>query len=205
MILTCPSCGATHSAEAWENDVKARQTMAACTALPPEIGPAVLGYLALFRPEQRALSWSKSLRLLQELGRLINTGYVQIQGKVARPAPPAIWAAGMLEMAERSATLSRPLKNHNYLRQVVHQLADQADAGRERRLRQAEQSGATRARRAPAATPTPDDGLTQLERQYLEKHGHLPGDDGSIRSGADLARWAREKFGTDDTKQGEQA
>lgn len=183
----------------------ARKTMVACTALPPQVGPATLGYLALFRPEKRALSWSKSLRLLSELAALINTGFVQIQGKPARPCPPSIWAAGMTDMADRSASLSRPLKNHNYLRQVVHQLADQADAGRERQQRQDEQSGATRTRRAPAPLPAPENGLSQLEQQYLAKHGHLPGAGADIRSAADLAQWARDKFGTDDTKQGEQA
>ena len=37
MKLTCPSCGATASAEAWENDVEARKTIQAIIALPREV------------------------------------------------------------------------------------------------------------------------------------------------------------------------
>ena len=37
MILVCPSCGATHSAEAWENDMNARKAFAARATLPIEV------------------------------------------------------------------------------------------------------------------------------------------------------------------------
>lgn len=169
MILVCPSCGATHSAEAWENDMNARKAFAARAALPIEVSAHLLPYLALFRPDKRALSWSRSLKVMQELAALIAPGWVQVQGKPARECPPAIWAAGMAQMVERSATLQRPLKNHNYLRQVVWQLADQADAGRERTQHHEVVSGEQRARRQRGDDEDP------FLKAYKEKHGALPG------------------------------
>jgi len=56
MILTCPSCGATASACAWENDITAREAMQAILALPASVGKVTLGYLSLFRPTERALT-----------------------------------------------------------------------------------------------------------------------------------------------------
>ena len=168
MILVCPSCGATHSAEAWENDMNARKAFAARATLPIEVSAALLPYLALFRPDKRALSWSRSLKVMQELAALIAPGWVQVQGKPARECPPSIWAAGMAQMVERSATLQRPLKNHNYLRQVVWQLADQADAGRERTQHHEVATGEQRARRQRG------DDEDQFLAAYKAKHGELP-------------------------------
>ena len=106
--------------------MNARKVFAARATLPVEVSAPLLPYLALFRPDKRALSWSRTLKVMQELAALIAPGWVQVQGKPARECPPPIWAAGMAQMVERAATLQRPLKNHNYLRQVVWQLADQA-------------------------------------------------------------------------------
>ena len=141
MKMTCPSCGAVASADAWENDVIIREAVRFVTSLPDPIPKVILSYLSLFRPGRRALSWKKVLRLSGELATLVAAGHIQVQGKVARTCTPHHWAAGMEQMVDRRQTLSLPLKNHNYLRQVVWQLADQDDAARERTVRQQELSG----------------------------------------------------------------
>lgn len=141
MRLICPGCGMTASAEAWLNDAQCRDTIAAIVKLPSPLPAHVLSYLSLFRPESRALSWKKALRVVIELSALVNAGHIQTQGRVARPCPPGIWAAAIDEMVSRKDRLSRPLKNHNYLRQVAYDLADQADAATESRRNAAEQSG----------------------------------------------------------------
>lgn len=170
MILVCPSCGATHSAEAWENDLVARKTLAAQATLPREVSAVLLPYLALFRPDKRALSWSRTLKVMAELAALVAPGWVQVQGKPARECPPRVWAQGMEQMVERSATLQRPLKNHNYLRLVVWQLADQVDAGRERHQYHEVASGEQRARRQRGD----GDGEDPFLAAYKAKHGELP-------------------------------
>lgn len=198
MILICPSCGAAHSAEGWENDATARQALQASTKLPASVNSVLLAYLGLFRPEKQALRWSKSLKMINELSAMIAQGHIQIQGKVARPCPPHLWAQAMEQMVERRPQLSLPLKNHNYLRQIAWQLADQADAGRERTQHQQVLNGNAQAHRdvQPQVQAPVDDGLGQLERQYLAKYGHLPGMDGegAITCPADMAAWARKNF-----------
>ena len=129
------------SADAWENDVIIREAVRFVTSLPDPIPKVILSYLSLFRPGRRALSWKKVLRLSKEIATLAAAGHIQVRGKVARPCTPRHWATGMEQMIERRQTLSLPLKNHNYLRQVVYQLADQDDADRERTVRNQELSG----------------------------------------------------------------
>jgi len=165
MILTCPSCGATASACAWENDIAARETMQAIIDLPTPVAKTCLGYLSLFRPNKRALTWKKAKTLILELSALIAPGHIQVQGKPARTCPPQLWAMAMAQMVDRAASLQRPLKNHNYLRQIVYQLADQADAKQEQQVRQAEQTGATKIRR-----PGGDDMSPEM-RRYLAERG----------------------------------
>lgn len=147
MKLICPSCGAIASADAWINDELCRATLALVASLPTPLPKTVLGYLSLFRPGKTGLTWKKALRLAEEIARLTACGYVNVQGKVDRPCPPRIWVQAMEQMVEKRITLSLPLKNHNYLRQVAWQLADQEDA------RSEQQSQTHRATRIVSSDP----------------------------------------------------
>lgn len=126
MKLVCPSCGATASADIWSNDAVAREAVMAIAALPAPLHISTMHYFTLFRPVKSALAWKKVLRLAGEIKALCGAGYVSTQGQVDRNCPPRIWAAAMDEMAERQNAIKRPLKSHNYLRQVAWGLADQA-------------------------------------------------------------------------------
>ncbi|MDA8140380.1 MAG: hypothetical protein M0036_17170 [Desulfobacteraceae bacterium] len=42
MRLTCPSCGAAHSAEGWTNDAQARQCLLLVAELPSEVSRRAL-------------------------------------------------------------------------------------------------------------------------------------------------------------------
>ena len=131
MKLICPACGAIASAESWINDELCRATLAKIAGLPTPLPKTVLGYLSLFRPDKTGLTWKKALRLAEEIAALTACGFVSIHGKVDRTCSPRIWAQGMEQMIEKRLSLTLPLKNHNYLRQVAWQLADQEDASRE--------------------------------------------------------------------------
>ncbi len=151
--------------------------------LPQELQAPFCRYLSLFKPPSgRQIQPSKSLRLTKEMVALVCTGYVSRRGKVDRPCPPSVWVKGieiMLEDVERFR--SDPLENHNYLRKVVYSLADQADAGRERTQHQQVLNGNAQAHRdvQPMVQAPVDDGLSQLERQYLAKYGSLPDQEGT--------------------------
>ena len=117
MILVCPSCGATHSAEAWENDRITRTVFAAQAALPREVCAVLLPYLALFRPDKRALSWSRTLKVMQELAALIAPGWVQVQGKPARECPRCHAALGAESRIRRIKTRAEKLDAVSHLSQ----------------------------------------------------------------------------------------
>lgn len=161
----------------------ARETLQAMLALPAPVGKAILGYLGLFRPDKRALSWRKAKRIVDELAALIAPGHVQLQGKPSRPCPPMLWAMAMEQMAARG-DLQRPLPNHNYLRKVVWKLADQADSGREQAQRRAEVDGTQRVVRKPSdfhklgtefnSVPQEvnvEDGMSEIMRKLLRQQG----------------------------------
>jgi hypothetical protein len=135
MKLICPTCGAIASAETWLNDAVCRDVLAAIAALPAPLPKAALGYLGLFRPAERGLSWPKAQRIVGELVTLIGAGWVSSPGKVDRTCSPAVWARAMEQMVEQRVRLTLPMKSHNYLRTVAWELADEVDRRQEAAIR----------------------------------------------------------------------
>lgn len=139
--------------------------------LHPSVQAPFYRYLALFRPASGCTcSDSKIIRLTREMVVLVAAGYVAHpkKGRVDRTCPPQIWAQGMERMLEQAATLDLPLANHNYLRAVVHQLADQADAGREQQQRRTETDGTQRAIRTRNEQP---EEMSEIMRKAIALHG----------------------------------
>ena len=132
MKLTCPACGAVASADSWMNDELCRETLVMVAGLPAPLNKTVLGYLSLFRPHKTGLTWKKALRLAAEIRDLVSRGYVESKGKVDRTCPVRIWEQAMEQMVERRITLTLPMPNHNYLKKVAWDLADQEDARAEK-------------------------------------------------------------------------
>jgi len=171
MKLICPGCGAIASAESWMNDAACRETLLVIAKLPAPLSAAALGYMSLFRPGTRALSWKKALRLVKEIDALTTKGFVSIQGRVDRNCSATIWSRAMEQMVEQRAGLSLPMPNHNYLKKVAYDLADQADY-------QGEKKGQTQAAARPR-TPAPDraeadpllDPMEKARREWDKKHG----------------------------------
>ncbi len=127
MRLICPACGAIASAETWLNDGVCREVLARITGLPAPLPKVALGYLGLFRPGERGLTWKKALQLADEITALVAVGYVSVAGKVDRDCGPVIWAQAMEQMIEQRGRLRLPMKNHNYLRQIAWEIADSED------------------------------------------------------------------------------
>jgi hypothetical protein len=168
MRLTCPCCGATLSLEALLNDVAARQAVAAALALPANLGPRLLRYLALFRPPNRSLTWERVARLLGELQAMIDAGHIQRHG---RPwtVNPAAWQAALDEMLERRASLTLPLKSHGYLLEILAGQASQAEARQEAQTETDRRAGG---RRSPEPPPD-DDRLEAAKQASLQRFADL--------------------------------
>ena len=125
MRLVCPSCGAMHSLEAWENDRMAREAMGKMASLPAPVLSWALPYLALFRPYKKGLSWKKAGKLLDELVELTKGQVITWKGRKGR-INQEIWARALEETV--NSDVARPLKNHNYLKAVASDLAEKQTA-----------------------------------------------------------------------------
>lgn len=103
----CPVCHSHIDLVAMVEDEAGRELLAFISKLPPHIARALLPYLTLFRTGKRDLSLSRTLILMQEALNL--TGDKETL------------AAAMLETTEsiRNKQSGKPLKNHNYLKQVL--------------------------------------------------------------------------------------
>ncbi|HNW37163.1 MAG TPA: hypothetical protein PKM25_19635, partial [Candidatus Ozemobacteraceae bacterium] len=96
MRLTCPSCGASASFDAWQNDAACRSFCQALIGLPGAVQNRALEYVGLFRPASGAgLCWKKALKIVSELAAIVSAGDIQWDGGETRPAPPDVWAAAI--------------------------------------------------------------------------------------------------------------
>jgi hypothetical protein len=171
MKLICPGCGAIASAESWDNDTACRSTLQVITTMPGPVVKSCLGYLSLFRPGTRALSWKKAFRLATEIKELTEKGFISLQGRVDRTCSPGIWARAMEQMVEQRASLSLPMPNHNYLKKVAYDLADQADGQTEKKQHT---TAAARPRKPAPDRSVADPALDPLEkvrRAWDAEHG----------------------------------
>jgi len=125
MILTCPSCGASASLEAWANDREWRDLIALLPKIPAQLQGRAISYLGLFRSgssaaKRRALKPAKAFKVLTGLLDLVNAGTVHWEQGETRPAPVDLWAEALDAVIER-----RPgaLTNHNYLKHTAWDMA----------------------------------------------------------------------------------
>lgn len=177
MKLVCPSCHATHSAEAWSSDADARMALLVAAELPSELGAVAIRYLGLFRPASRGLAWSRVRKLLDELATMIKAGSIRRSGR-DWPAPPAAFRAAMQRMLDKRDDLDLPLDGHGYLLSILAGEANKAEAKAERSTEESRRTGRQ-------AAPVDDESQRQIER-------------GQIRTAVLLLRTetkARQRFG----------
>lgn len=103
----CPTCHAHIDLVSIMEDDAGRELLALISKLPSKITRALLPYLTLFRAPTRDLSLSRTLTLAQEA--------------LALTRDQDTLAVAMQETVEsiRSKPSNKPMKNHNYLKQVL--------------------------------------------------------------------------------------
>lgn len=151
MKLTCPSCGAIHSAEAWENDADARVCLGIVAKMHKAISPLALIYLGFFRPASgRGLQWKKALRLLQEFTDLATAPEIGWKKNRVLRNKPEYWARAVERMIARPPS-DLPLDTHNYLRAIAYGIAKDESVEVEQNRNKAENTGKAQAYRDRAA------------------------------------------------------
>jgi len=193
MRLTCPSCGAMHSVEALLADANARRAVLAAAELPGGLGERVVRYVALFRPRERALSWDRAAKLLEEMAAAIAAGQIERDGR-AYPAPPEYWRTALDQMLDGRERLALPLKTHGYLYEIIagqsrradQRAAERAEVADERaRARQGAREGAMRGAAELAQ------GLASGGRQPAVSESPEPAPIPNPKQGADAPRTPR--------------
>jgi len=160
----CPDCGLVAPVVAFLAETEHRHISALLMKLPREVQEAVFYYTGLFRPAKgKALQARKFARIITELQEMVATGHVQVGHNPARPCPPKLWARAIACMLERRDRLSLPMPNHNYLLQIAWDLADAADAAREKSYheRKIVRSDETDRQQQPQRIMTPIDEYVQ--------------------------------------------
>ena len=152
MKLICPSCGATHSADAWINDPIARQCLLLAGSMQYDISSRCFAYLSLFRPHNRALQWKKVLRLLTELQELVSAPGIRWEGKTARQNSVRAWGVALDRVIENPPK-RMPLKSHGYLRAITYDVADDLYRQKEVKRNQSERSGTFRKKQGVSPDP----------------------------------------------------
>lgn len=143
MKLICPSCGATHSADAYLNDAVARQSLILAGSMQHDISSRCFAYLSLFRPAGRALQWRKILKLLSELQALVSTPEIKWDNGQARKNSARIWGIALDRIIEKPPR-RLPLKTHGYLTSIAYEIANELDRQSEVQRNQAERNGTIR-------------------------------------------------------------
>lgn len=166
MKLICPSCGATHSAEAWANDADACQCLSLVAGLPEAVSTYVLPYLGLFRnpASGRGMTWNRRLRILNELREMVGRGHIQRGQRPARPCPASVWGEALQRILDRPPR-RLPLTGHGYLLEIVYDLADTLDRKAEVERNRSERTGSLRPQRERMEQPQ------QLNKDWMKSLG----------------------------------
>ncbi len=129
----CPSCQAKFPLEAAIQDAEARRALAAALGLPEPVARRVVPYLALHAPSSgKAMAWSKTTRLLEELVSLISQPEHRRGSNPARKVGIAQWALALDEclQARDEGRLELPLDGHGWLTGAAYRIAGRKDAPR---------------------------------------------------------------------------
>jgi hypothetical protein len=120
MKTRCPACGATCSLDALLGHSDASQAFVASLNMNGDLAKPLIKYLAMFRSENRDLTFERTAKLLNEITPDILAKQIS-RNRVNFPAPQAAWIWAINTMLERrdQGKLQLPLKNHGYLYEVI--------------------------------------------------------------------------------------
>ncbi|MBL8499578.1 MAG: hypothetical protein JNL77_03175 [Nitrosomonas sp.] len=167
MRIVCPCCQTDFPIEAGINDVNARAAVQRAFTLTP-IGKLLLAYVQLFKPEKRAMTWGKAVKILDQLIPMIVEAKIEFKGRIW-PAPQAYWEQAIEQMIDGREKLTLPLSSHGYLFKIISGYADKTEGKRESQAEARKQGGLSqRHREQPKTKAMPEETRQQLNK-YLNK------------------------------------
>lgn len=161
--ISCPACLAEYGLEVALGQDDARGVIRELARCPGDAATrkALLRYCALHAPASQRLRWSRVEAILSEINGWMETARIERGGRMwAAPAAAYLTA---IEAIEAKPDLTRPLKGHGLLLEILANMTAKADAQAERD-RLASGRGETpvgAVAPAPAPTRTPNTSQTR--------------------------------------------
>lgn len=109
MRMRCPTCYSEFGLEQMLADDAAREVMGLIAGLPKGTSRLLVQYTGLFRPKKQSLSWDRAYKIISEASELASPSTLRVALDQTLEAMRAKQRAGEWI----------PLKNHNYLKQVI--------------------------------------------------------------------------------------
>ncbi|ANZ09316.1 hypothetical protein WOC12_18245 [Vibrio parahaemolyticus] len=114
-LTRCPVCHTNLHLDALIQDQSGKELLGEVASLPDFVARPMLAYLSLFRPAKSDLSLSRTLRLLREVTEEYKADHVL--------ASALVECVGKLREKRAQYNDTKPLANHNYLKQVYKTIA----------------------------------------------------------------------------------
>jgi hypothetical protein len=114
-LTRCPCCHANITLDALIADDAGRDLLAEVAKLPDFVARPMMSYLTLFRPAKSDLSNSRALRILLEVTQEFRADHLL--------ASSLVECVNKLREKRLLHNDSKPLANHNYLKQVYKTIA----------------------------------------------------------------------------------
>ncbi|MEZ8102122.1 hypothetical protein [Vibrio bivalvicida] len=114
-LTRCPVCHTNLHLDALIQDQAGKELLADVSNMPDFVARPLLSYLSLFRPAKSDLSLSRTLRLMREVTDEYRTDHLL--------ASALIECVQKLREKRTQFNDTKPLANHNYLKQVYKTLA----------------------------------------------------------------------------------
>lgn len=114
-LARCPVCHSNLNLDAMIQDQAGKELMADLSNMPDFVSRPLLAYLSLFRPAKSDLSLSRTLRLMREVTDEYRTDHLL--------ASALAECVGKLREKRQLHGDTKPLANHNYLKQVYKTMA----------------------------------------------------------------------------------
>ena len=152
MNVTCPSCGADMDLDVLLAHEDSRRALAQLVAISLPLGKRVLQYLRLFKPATRAISHSRTVKLIEQLLPDLQRGAITHKGRDWAGLTTETWnlAIDAVLLQRDKGKLVLPLASHDYLYTVLASMVDLAEAASER---ETERSKRDQPRTAPNVQP----------------------------------------------------
>lgn len=141
----CPECGYIAGLMQFVNERDAHEFKDLALRWPAPLRDPLVRYMALFNPPKRAMGWGRATKLMRQIVTDIERGTITRRGR-DWIAPHDAWHAALTTVINQHDTLTLPLRDHNYLYEIISRGANKGEAQAEQQREDARRKRSDRPR-----------------------------------------------------------